>query len=644
MTAPADLDALARAADPARADSRALSAFLAGPVKASALEASSPDAPDPANVQRRRWGVGGAASTAVAAASTTTTSAAAAAPAPSTPGPSATTSWWQKTSWFAGASPDVDPVLADPTGADGGASGLSAPAPGAVGGAACQNRFTGPGQRDPIRPVTPGSVRVNPFDAAAVEDPGEVYGGHNARAGAGAAYRAVGGAMAHSRLSLQPRRSTPRGPRCADEFERGHSTAVDAAKTNGACAVASAAARPKYGFDFVRGVWEVEGTGAEVRARARRNQETTTTLSGSEPSEDSSGVSGVSGASSGSGSSSGDVESTRRALATAAKETRDARLTRFAAQHEAATEAARAARAFAAEARAARRALERKRKFASGATSRPPSSVSPLEPSERASERDRTPSAAAAAALAPPPKPAAASSSWRMLRLGAAPELGPVFVDAGEDGDVSHATLARWVAGDAPWPEMRVMELSREARGFLGVPAGAPGPVAPPALAEAARREIAALVAEEAAEANRAKDHSEDHGDPSPATRRAPGPSSAVARMPPGSTATPRQANIIDRLVEATGANRAALEDAAAAGKGEGGQRGGGGGGGGGGGEGREGREGAGEKATAALKDALRDAIREKHANLARAKNAEARVARLEAALASAGVPIPSDA
>ena len=520
MTAPADLDALARAADPARADSRALSAFLAGPVKASALEASSPDAPEPANVQRRRWGVGGAASTAVAAPSTTTTSAAAA-PAPSTPGPSATTSWWQKTSWFAGASPDVDPVLADPTGADGGASGLSAPAPGAVGGAACQNRFTGPGQRDPIRPVTPGSVRVNPFDAAAVEDPGEVYGGHNARAGAGAAYRAVGGAMAHSRLSLQPRRSTPRGPRCADEFERGHLTAVDAAKTNGACAVASAAARPKYGFDFVRGVWEVEGTGAEVRARARRNQETTTRTEGSEPSEDSSGVSGVSGASSGSGSSSGDVESTRRALATAAKETRDARLTRFAAQHEAATEAARAARAFAAEARAARRALERKRKFASGATSRPPSSVSPLEPSERASERE-PPSAAAAAALAPPPKPAAASS-WRMLRLGAAPELGPVFVDAGEDGDVSPATLARWVAGDAPWPEMRVMELSREARGSLGVPAGAPGPVAPPALAEAARREIAALVAEEAAEANRAKDHSEDHGDSSPRPAAPPG-------------------------------------------------------------------------------------------------------------------------
>ena len=93
--------------------------------------------------------------------------------------------------------------------------------------------------------------------------------------------------------------------------------------------------------------------------------------------------------------------------------------------------------------------------------------------------------------------------------------------------------------------------------------------------------------------------------------------------------------------MEATGANRAALEDAAVAGKGEGGQRGGGVGG---GGEGREGREGAAEEATAALKDALRDAIREKHANLARAKNAEARVARLEAALASAGVPIPSDA
>ena len=214
MTAPADLDARrARRGPRARGLARALRVPRRSRQGGRRSRRRRRTHPNPRTSSVVAGGGGGAASTAVAAPSTTTTSAAAA-PAPSTPGPSATTSWWQKTSWFAGASPDVDPVLADPTGADGGASGLSAPAPGAVGGAACQNRFTGPGQRDPIRPVTPGSVRVNPFDAAAVADPGEVYGGHNARAGAGAAYRAVGGAMAHSRLSLQPRRSTPvRGAR-----------------------------------------------------------------------------------------------------------------------------------------------------------------------------------------------------------------------------------------------------------------------------------------------------------------------------------------------------------------------------------------------------------------------------------------------
>ena len=83
---------------------------------------------------------------------------------------------------------------------------------------AVQNRFTGPGQREPHAPVTPQSVRLWQ-NAAAVEDPGECHGGHNASNGG--AYRPVGGAMAHSRLSLQPRRV--RGPTCADDFERVHS-------------------------------------------------------------------------------------------------------------------------------------------------------------------------------------------------------------------------------------------------------------------------------------------------------------------------------------------------------------------------------------------------------------------------------------
>ena len=194
-------------------DADALSRFLRGPVEgAPPVEALRVDrrpqdiertceSDDPANVRRRRWGTAAAIE--------------------SSPRqqerqqqrqePTGGASWWQKTSWFAGANADVAPVLADPRGADGGT-----PSHGGIVAGAVQNRFTGPGQREPHAPVTPQSVRLWQ-NAAAVEDPGECHGGHNA-SNAGGAYRPVGGAMAHSRLSLQPRRV--RGPTCADDFER----------------------------------------------------------------------------------------------------------------------------------------------------------------------------------------------------------------------------------------------------------------------------------------------------------------------------------------------------------------------------------------------------------------------------------------
>ena len=137
-----------------------------------------------------------------------------------------------------GANADVAPVLADPTGADGGT-----PSHGGIVAGAVQNRFTGPGQREPHAPVTPQSVRLWQ-NAAAVEDPGECHGGHNA-SNAGGAYRPVGGAMAHSRLSLQPRRV--RGPTCADDFER------DAEPEEGHHA-RDRRDRKRYEYDWSRGL------------------------------------------------------------------------------------------------------------------------------------------------------------------------------------------------------------------------------------------------------------------------------------------------------------------------------------------------------------------------------------------------------
>ena len=106
MTAPTPEEmARVHAGDAATPDADALARFLQGPVKGAApVEALAPMKPsssakppsdDPANVQRRRWG---------------TSAAIEASPGPSTAAsqqqsqPTGSASWWQKTSWFAGAS------------------------------------------------------------------------------------------------------------------------------------------------------------------------------------------------------------------------------------------------------------------------------------------------------------------------------------------------------------------------------------------------------------------------------------------------------------------------------------------------------------------------------------------------------------
>ena len=194
------------------------------------------------------------------------------------------------------------------------------------------------------------------------------------------------------------------------------------------------------------------------------------------------------------------------------------------------------------------------------------------------------------------------AARWRMLRLR---ETGNVvFFDA---PDACEALVQAWLSGETPWPEIRVMELSREARAAGGVPRGAPGPVAPAALAAAAAAELR-CIAEEDAEARLAE-----------AAASVPEAPSSVARLPPGSTATPQQASIIERLVSATGASEKALEAAAKSGNAKGGD----------------------VRDVESLKASLRETIREKHAFKTRATAAEARVAALEAALAAAGIEAP---
>ena len=419
--------------------------------------------------------------------------------------------------------------------------------------------------------------------------------------------------MVHSRLSIQPR-SRPRpaaaaeGPgaeknllprRCADAFEallRGGAPPPERV----ACAVASAAARVKYDFDFAKGVWAVRDTGAVLDAR-----DAATEAAANDAAD---GLKAKKANETAERDAATATEASQNPTCAHAAATRGARMHRFAAGHEAALAAA-AAKRHAREACVAAATLKR-------AAAQVP--LPPLGAKERRFARARRGGADAdtdADTDAAPNALDAASTDaarWRMLRLRESGDV--VFFDAPE---ACEALVQAWLSGETPWPEIRVMELSREARAAGGVPRGAPGPVAPAALAAAAAEELR-RIAEEDAEARRA----EEAASASASASEAP---SGVARRPPGSTATPQQANIIERLVDATGASRQALEAAAEAGKSKSGA----------------GDASASDRDVESLKASLRENIVEKHQLKARASAAEARVAALEAALAAAGIEAP---
>ena len=583
MTAPTP-EEMARAQSATDAD--ALSRFLRGPVEGAppvealastaAHKTSSvmPPSDDPANVRRRRWGTAAAIE--------------------SSPRqqerqqqrqePTGGASWWQKTSWFAGANADVAPVLADPRGADGGT-----PSHGGIVAGAVQNRFTGPGQREPHAPVTPQSVRLWQ-NAAAVEDPGECHGGHNA-SNAGGAYRPVGGAMAHSRLSLQPRRV--RGPTCADDFER------DAEPEEGHHA-RDRRDRKRYEYDWSRGVWAVEGSGdVVVGARLAPGSPSPPPADGDDADDDEDVVVAEEVS-----------EETLRIMET----TRGLRLDRFADAHDAATRRA-------AERRAAAKAEKVQARAERPAELKRAASAVPLAPRDGTLRHPST-------AATPPPGGGGGGGEgdyafhhetvrddeeqWRMLRLRTGET---VYFGA---PDTLPETVAAWLDGTKPWPEIRTMELSIAARRAMSVPPGAPGPVVCEALAEAAKAELRKVAKEDAAAAAAAEEEASKDGGVTGVTSKG----RAAVKLAPGSTATPQQANIIEQLVNATGASARALEHAAAAG----GESVGGGGA---------------DKETEALKTRLREAIREKHDVAVRAREATERVAVLERALRAAGVAVP---
>lgn len=400
--------------------------------------------------------------------------------------------------------------------------------------------------------------------------------------------------MVHSRLSIQPR-SRPRpmagsatgaenaAPRrCADAFEaslRGGAPAPERV----ACAVASAAARVKYDFDFAKGVWAARDTGAVVIARDARDAAAGASRPASETASETDERAPLAPKNS-------EASPETRALAEA---TRGARMDRFAAGYDAALAAA-AAKRRAHEARVAAATLKR-------AAAHVPLPKCPGAKERRFARREPRDAAGAS-----PDADAGADETdaarWRMLRLRETGDV--VFFDA---PDACEALVQAWLSGETPWPEIRVMELSRDARAAWGVPRGAPGPVAPAALAAAAAAELR-CIAEEDAEARLAE-----------AAASVPEAPSSVARLPPGSTATPQQASIIERLVSATGASEKALEAAAKSGNAKGGD----------------------VRDVESLKASLRETIREKHAFKTRATAAEARVAALEAALAAAGIEAP---
>jgi hypothetical protein len=184
---------------------------------------------------------------------------------------------------------------------------------------------------------------------------------------------------------------------------------------------------------------------------------------------------------------------------------------------------------------------------------------------------------------------------------------------------VTAELVTQWIAGDTPWPEIRTMELSLRERAARVVPAGAPGPLAHEALARAAREELRVISEEDAVELAAKEEKATAGVNTSANTSTTSG---GFTRLPPGSTATPQQANIIDRLVDATGVSRGAFEAAAK-------------------GTTDKTEESTADCDLATLKQSLRENILAKFEFKQRAVKAEARVVALEQALAAAGIEAP---
>ena len=278
--------------------------------------------------------------------------------------------------------------------------------------------------------------------------------------------------MVHSRLSIQPR-SRPRpmagsatgagaAPRrCADAFEaslRGGAPAPERV----ACAVASAAARVKYDFDFAKGVWAVRDTGAVVIARDARDAAAGAAADASRPASET-------------------RERNRRARALGAekKNSEASPETRALAEATRARAWTASPRGTTPHSRRRRRSGARTRRASPRRRSSARAAQVPLPKCPGAKERRFARREPRDAAGASPDADAGAGETdaarWRMLRLRETGDV--VFFDA---PDACEALVQAWLSGETPWPEIRVMELSREARAAGGVPprrawAGGPG-------------------------------------------------------------------------------------------------------------------------------------------------------------------------
>ena len=286
------------------------------------------------------------------------------------------------------------------------------------------------------------------------------------------------------------------------------------------------------------------------------------------------------------------------AAAALAASTRHLRLSRFEANHEAALAAAAAARRAAAAAAAAGASLKR-------AAAAP---LAPLPPS-RFPRRDHeagVPRENAESADDPDPSSDFdASSEWQMLRLSS----GEVVFFGAPDAHPSR--VASWISGETPWPEIRVMELSRRERTHLDVPTRAPDrwrrtrSPKPPRRNSASSRE----------KMPRGRRSRRMRMRRRPGRSVGPGPW-RVFRRGARRRRNRRTSSNSWRERRAPGRRRA--------------------------GPGPGSRADTSDAAFETLREKLRETIVEKHEAIARAKAAESRVETLVAAMRDAGVPVPS--